>query len=56
MFRYCDKYAKNQSDANMNEDRGGKTTDIDSVIYYASRVCNYGEGANSEVNMSCVPI
>jgi starch-binding outer membrane protein, SusD/RagB family len=46
-FRYCDKYAKSQSDANMNEDRGGKTTDIDSVIYYAARVCNYGEGAGS---------
>ncbi|HPR32874.1 MAG TPA: RagB/SusD family nutrient uptake outer membrane protein [Prolixibacteraceae bacterium] len=47
MFRYCDKYAKNQSDANMNEDRGGMETDIDSVIYYASRVCNFGDGAGS---------
>ncbi len=47
MFRYCDKYAKNQSDANMNEDRGGKESDIDSVIYFASRVANYGEGAGS---------
>jgi hypothetical protein len=47
MFRYCDIYTKSQSDANMNEDRGGKITDIDSVIYYASRVCNYGAGAGS---------
>ncbi|MBN2764377.1 MAG: RagB/SusD family nutrient uptake outer membrane protein, partial [Bacteroidales bacterium] len=52
MFRYCDKYAKNQSDANMNEDRGGKETDIDSVIYYASRICNFGEGAGSGSNHS----
>ncbi len=50
MFRYCDKYAKNQSDANMNEDRGGKETDIDSVIYFASRTCNFGEGAGSGSN------
>jgi starch-binding outer membrane protein, SusD/RagB family len=47
MFRYCDRFAKNQSDANMNEDRGGKDTDIDSVIYFASRVCNFGEGTGS---------
>jgi starch-binding outer membrane protein, SusD/RagB family len=47
MFRYCDKYAKNQSDGNMNEDRGGQATDIDSVIYYASQVCNYGAGAGN---------
>ncbi|NLA49332.1 MAG: RagB/SusD family nutrient uptake outer membrane protein [Bacteroidales bacterium] len=47
MFRYCDIFAKNQSDANMNEDRGGKATDLDSVIYYASRVCNYGAGAGT---------
>jgi hypothetical protein len=48
MFRYCGlKYATTQSDANMVEDRGGKETDLDSVIYYASRVCNYGEGAGS---------
>ncbi|MBN1924491.1 MAG: RagB/SusD family nutrient uptake outer membrane protein [Prolixibacteraceae bacterium] len=47
MFRYCDKFAKNQSDANMVEDRGGKDTDLDSVIYYASRVCNFGDGAGS---------
>jgi starch-binding outer membrane protein, SusD/RagB family len=50
MFRYCDKYTKSQTDANMNEDRGGLTTDIDSVIYYASRVCNYGAGAGSGSN------
>ena len=50
MFRYCDKYAKNQTDANMNEDRGGKTTDIDSVIYYASQVCKFGPGATSGSN------
>jgi starch-binding outer membrane protein, SusD/RagB family len=47
MFRYCDKYTKSQSDANMNEDRGGKTTDIDSVIYYSSAVCAYGTNAGS---------
>lgn len=52
MFRYCDKYAKNQSDPNMNEDRGGLETDIDSVIYYAARVCNFGEGAGSGSNHS----
>jgi hypothetical protein len=50
MFRYCDQFTQNQSDANMNEDRGGKTTDIDSVIYFASRVCNYGPGAGSGSN------
>jgi len=50
MYRYCDKYAKNQSDANMNEDRGGKETDLDSVIYYASRICNFGGGAGSGSN------
>jgi starch-binding outer membrane protein, SusD/RagB family len=50
MFRYCDKYAKSQSDANMVEDRGGLTTDVDSVIYYASRVCNYGAGAGNGSN------
>jgi starch-binding outer membrane protein, SusD/RagB family len=50
MFRYCDKYTMTQSDANMNEDRGGKTTDIDSVIYYTSRVCNFGGGAGNGSN------
>ena len=50
MYRYCDKYAKNQSDANMNEDRGGKETDLDSVIYYASRICNFGGGTGSGSN------
>ncbi|MGD0340252.1 MAG: RagB/SusD family nutrient uptake outer membrane protein [Bacteroidales bacterium] len=50
MFRYCDKYTKSQTDANMNEDRGGLTTDIDSVIYFASQVCNYGSGAGSGSN------
>jgi starch-binding outer membrane protein, SusD/RagB family len=47
MFRYCDTYTKAQSDANMNENRGGKASDIDSVIYYASQVCNYGSGAGA---------
>lgn len=47
MFRYCDKYAKNQSDANMNEDRGGLETDLDSVIYFANNVCAYGAGSGS---------
>lgn len=50
MFRYCDTYTKSQSDANMNEDRGGKTTDIDSVIYFASQVCKFGPGATSQSN------
>jgi starch-binding outer membrane protein, SusD/RagB family len=50
MFRYCDKYAKTQTDANMVEDRGGKTTDIDSVIYYASQVTKFGPGATSGSN------
>jgi hypothetical protein len=50
MFRYCDKYAKNQSDANMNEDRGGKESDIDSVIYFAARVASFGEGTGSGSN------
>lgn len=52
MFRYCDKFTKNQSDVNMVEDRGGLATDIDSVIYYAGRVCNFGEGAGSGSNHS----
>lgn len=50
MFRYSDTYTKNQSDAKMNEDRGGKTSDLDSVIYYASRVCNFDQGAGSGSN------
>jgi hypothetical protein len=50
MFRYCDQYAKNQSDANMNEDRGGKESDIDSVIYFAARVASFGEGTGSGSN------
>jgi hypothetical protein len=50
MFRYCDKYVKSQSDANMNEDRGGLTTDIDSVIYFASQVCKFGPGSTSNSN------
>jgi starch-binding outer membrane protein, SusD/RagB family len=47
MFRHGDKFAKNLSDPNMNEDRGGKETDLDSVIYYASRVCSFAEGSSS---------
>lgn len=47
MYRYYDKYTKSQSDANMNEDRGGLASDIDSCIYYASRVCNFGAGAGA---------
>jgi len=48
MFRYCGfKFATTQTNANMVEDRGGKATDLDSVVYYAARVCNYGEGAGS---------
>lgn len=55
MFRYSDVFAKNQSDAKMNEDRGGKTTDLDSVIYYANRVCNFGEGAGNGSNHALAP-
>jgi starch-binding outer membrane protein, SusD/RagB family len=55
MFRYCDKYTKSQSDANMNEDRGGLATDVDSVIYYASQVCNYGPGAGSGSTHALAP-
>jgi hypothetical protein len=47
MFRYSDKFAKNQSDSHMNEDRGGKDSDLDSVIYFASRVANFGTGAGA---------
>lgn len=50
MFRYCDKFTKSESESNMNEDRGGKPTDLDSVIYYATRVCNFAEGAGSGSN------
>lgn len=55
MFRYSDKYAKNQSNANMNEDRGGKATDIDSVIYYASQVCNFGTGVGNGSKHALAP-
>jgi len=54
-FRYCDKYAKNQSDANMKEDRGGKTSDVDSVIYYAGNVCKFGPYAGSGSKHSLAP-
>ena len=50
LFRYCDAYTKSQSDANMNEDRGGKATDLDSVIYYASQVTKFGSGSGSGSN------
>jgi starch-binding outer membrane protein, SusD/RagB family len=55
MFRYCDKYAKNQTDVNMNEDRGGLATDVDSVIYFASQVCKFGPGASSGSNHVLAP-
>jgi hypothetical protein len=55
MFRYCDTYTKSQSDAKMIEDRGGKATDLDSVIYYSSRVCNFDQGAGSGSNHSLAP-
>jgi starch-binding outer membrane protein, SusD/RagB family len=55
LFRSCDQFTKSESDANMNEDRGSKSTDIDSVIYFASRVCNFGEGAGSGSNHSLCP-
>lgn len=55
MFRYSDKYAKTQTDPKMAEDRGGLTTDIDSVIYFGNRVCNYGDGAGSGSNHSLAP-
>lgn len=50
MFRYCDKYTKNQSDAKMNEDRGGSDADLDKAIEYASAVCNFGTGSGSGSN------
>lgn len=50
LYRYCDRYTQNESDGNMNEDRGGKDSDLDSVIYYASQVCNFGTGAGSGSN------
>ncbi|MDH6343092.1 hypothetical protein M2480_001719 [Parabacteroides sp. PFB2-12] len=51
LFRYCGyKYASNQSDSNMNEDRGGSDGDLDKAIQYASAVCNFGTGAGSGSN------
>ena len=45
MFRYCQKWAGSQSDANMNEDRGGTDEDLTKAIEYAGTVCNFGEYA-----------
>lgn len=50
MFRYSQKYASNQSDAKMNEDRGVVSDDLDKAIYYSSQVCNFGSGAGSGSN------
>lgn len=45
MFRYSQKWAGSQSDANMNEDRGGSDEDLNKAIEYASAVCNFGAGS-----------
>jgi len=51
LFRYCGhKYVSSQSDANMNEDRGGSDADLDKAIQYASAVCNFGSGSGSGSN------
>lgn len=47
MFRYSQKWAGNQSDSHMNEERGAESTDLDKVIEYASAVCHFGSGAGS---------
>lgn len=47
MFRYSQKWAGNQSDSHMNEERGAESTDLDKVIEYASAVCHFGNGAGS---------
>jgi hypothetical protein len=48
MFRYVAyKYASQQSDVNMVENRGGSDADLDMVIKYANEVCNFGTGAGS---------
>lgn len=47
LYRYGTIVGGTQSDPKMQEDRGAKATDLDSVIYYASRVANFGEGAGS---------
>lgn len=55
MFRYGQVFAGSQSDSEMNEDRGSKTSDLDSVIYFASRVANFGEGSGSGSPHSLAP-
>jgi len=55
LFRYCQKYTQNQSDANMNEDRGTETNDLDLAVKYASEVCNFGTGAGSGSNHQLNP-
>lgn len=52
LFLYCQRYAQGQSDANMNEDRGGTDADLDKAIQYASAVCNFGAGSGSGSNHS----
>lgn len=47
MFRYSQKWAGNQADSHMNEERGAESTDLDKVIEYASAVCHFGSGAGS---------
>jgi len=51
MYRYCGlKFAASQTNTNMVEDRGGKTTDLDSVIYYAGSVCNYNPAVTGSLH------
>ena len=54
-YRYGTIIGGTQSKSNMQEDRGAKTSDLDSVIYYASRVANYGEGAGSNSPHALAP-
>lgn len=47
MSRYSQKWAGNQSDSHMNEERGAESTDLDKAIEYASNVCHFGKESES---------
>ena len=47
LYRYGTIVGGTQSKTYMQEDRGAKSTDLDSVIYYASRVADFGAGAGN---------
>ena len=47
LFRFGQTVAGTQSVSQMQENRGAKATDIDSVIYYAAQVTKFGPGAGS---------